>query len=247
MTANCAFIRHLLIVLALWPIAGCGGGTSLQDGSGGGGTGGGTGGGGTTGPNPPSSAYNIVTPEQRIAYYDTVLPDFSAVTSAANTGQPTPFMAPVTTGSATYDGYMRLIMGNPTVSANVIGNATLLVRFDGGAVNGTATDFLGVTLDEAFFQQVVSYDGTIGISGGGVTVGADGFADISFDVDGQLNNGVNTFAVDGTLVGGFNGDGAEGLYAIGSNTNLHGTMQVTIDGIAGPSNIGIGTVSGIRQ
>lgn len=242
--ANCAFIRGLLIILALWPIAGCGGGTSLQDGSTGGGTGGG---GGTTGPNPPSSAYNIVIPEQRNTYYNTILPDFSAVTAAATTGPATSFMAPVTTGSATYDGYMRLIMGNPTVSANVVGNATLLVRFDGGTVIGTATDFLGVTLDEALFQQVVSYDGTIGISGGGVTVGADGTADINFDVDGQLNNGVNTFAVDGTLVGGFNGDGAEGLYAIGSNSNLHGTMLVTIDGIAGPSNIGIGTVSGIRQ
>lgn len=241
--ASCAFIRGLLIISALLPIAGCGGG-SLQDGSTGGGTGGG---GGTTGSNPPSSAYHIVSPEQRVAYYNTILPDFSAVTSVATTGPATPFMAPVTTGSATYDGYMRLIMGNTTVSANVIGNATLLVRFDGGTVNGTATDFLGVTLDEALFQQVVSYDGTVAISGGGVTVGADGSADISFDINGQLNNGVNTFAVDGTLVGGFNGDGAEGLYAIGSNSNLHGTMQVTIDGIAGPGNIGIATVSGIRQ
>ena len=244
---NCAFIRGLLVMLALWPIVGCGGGTPLQGGSTGGETGGGTGGGGTPGSNPPSSAYNIVTSEQRAAYHNTILPDFSAVTSAATTGLATPFMTPVTTGSATYDGYMRLIMGNTTVSANVIGNATLLVRFDGGAVNGTATDFLGVTLDEALFQQVVSYDGTIGISGGGVTVGTDGSADVSFDVDGQLINGVNTFAVDGALVGGFNGDGADGLYAIGSNSNLHGTMQVTIDGIAGPGNIGIGTVSGIRQ
>ncbi|MDX8354586.1 hypothetical protein SLH47_19640 [Cognatiyoonia sp. IB215182] len=224
---------------------GGGGGTSSGDDGSGGDTGGG--GGGTPDPIPVVSPLNIVSEAERTAYYDTFLPDFSAVNAAATTGLPTAFDAAAVSGTVTYDGYMQLIMGNATVAANVIGDATLEVRFDGGPVTGSATGFLGVAPDEAMVRQVVAYEGTIDIFGGGVVEGDDGSTDITFEVDGQLDNGVNTFAVEGDLIGGFYGDGAEGLYAIGSNTGVHGTMTTEIDGLSGPGNVGIGTLSAIRQ
>lgn len=240
--------RFLAGLTLLGFMAACGGGGGSAE-TGGTGSGGDTGGGGDVTPDPPPapSPLNIVTPEERAAYYDTFLPTFSAVNTAATEGGATAFDAPAVMGSVTYDGYMQLIMGNATVAANVIGEAVLQVGFDGGPVVGLATGFLGVTTDEAMLRQVVKYEGTINMSGGGVTAGADGSADIAFQVDGNLDNGVNTFSVNGSLVGGFYGEGAEGLYAIGSNTGIHGSMTTTIDGIAGPGNIGVGTVSAIRQ
>lgn len=241
--------RLLVCLFGLGAVAACGGGGSPADvtpADNGDPDGGDPGGGNPSDPGPPPSPLNIVSAAERMAYYDTLLPDFAAINTMATTGSPTAFGVPAAVGSVTYDGYMQLIMGNATVSANVIGGATLQVNFDGGPVTGTATGFLGVTPDEAMVRQVVSYEGTISISGGGVTAAADGSADVSFQVNGALDNGVSTFGVDGSLVGGFYGDNAEGLYAIGSNTGVHGSMTTTIDGVAGAGNIGIGTVSAIR-
>ena len=234
-----------IFILSMAAACGGGGTPGLDDGGVAGDPGGGVPGGGTP-PDPPPSPLNIVTAAERTAYYSTLLPTFSAVNMAATSGDVTPLGATVAMGSVTYEGYMQLIMGNASVSANVIGDAALQVSFDGGPVIGAADGFLGVTPDEAMVRQVVRYDGVINISGGQVTAGADSSADINFQVDGTLNNGVNTFAVDGTLEGGFFGDEAEGLYAIGSYTGVHGSMDTTIDGVAGLGNIGIGTVSAVK-
>lgn len=235
-----------LLVSALTACGGGGSGSDDVGGTDGGGDTGGADGGAPPDPPPAPSPLNIVTPNQRAAYYDTLLPAFSDMNAAATMGGATPFAAPAVAGSVTYDGYMQLIMGNATVAANVIGEASLQVDFAGGPITGSATAFLGVTPDEAMVRQVVSYEGTIDIFGGGVTEGADGSADINFQVDGLLDNGVNTFAVDGSLIGGFNGSNAEGLYAIGSNSGVHGLMDTVIDGVAGSANVGIGTVSATR-
>ncbi|MEL6681372.1 MAG: hypothetical protein AAFQ09_01860 [Pseudomonadota bacterium] len=241
-------LRFSLTVLLVWVMAACGSGgapgsdnaPSSDDSDGGGDDG--------TPPDPPAppSPLNIVTPEQRTAYYDLLLPNFSTVNSSATTGAATPFAAPAVTGSVTYDGYMQLIMGNATIAANVIGTTSVQVSFDGGPVTGSAGNFLGVTPDEAMVRQVVAYEGTVDIFGGGVTEGQDGSTDISFQIDGALDNGVNTFAIDGTLVGGFYGSEAEGLYVIGSNTGVHGNINIAIDGASGTGTLGIGTVSAIK-
>jgi len=241
--------RLWVSMLATCLLTACGGGGGDQ-GTSGGGSGGDPDGGGTGGTPDPAkvpSPLNIVSEAERVAYYDTFLPAFSAVNDAATNGLPTAFDSATVTGTVTYDGYMQLIMGNATVAANVIGDASLEVRFDGGPITGAATGFLGVTTDEAMVRQVVAYEGTIDIFGGGVVEGDDGSTDITFEVDGALDNGVNTFAVDGDMIGGFYGDGAEGLYAIGSNTGVHGTMGTEIDGVSGAGNVGIGTISAIRQ
>lgn len=236
-----------MLLICVVAACGGGGGNPASDTGGAGDDPGDGGTGGTVDPPPIISPLNIVSEPERIAYYNTRLPDFAAVNDAATTGLPTAFDAAAVTGSVTYDGYMQLIMGNANVAANVTGDATLEVRFDGGPVTGSATGFLGVTPDEAMVRQVVAYEGTIDIFGGGTSEGSDGSTDITFEVDGTLDNGVNTFAVDGNLIGGFYGDGAEGLYAIGSNTGVHGAMTTRIDGVAGPGNVGIGTLSAIRQ
>ena len=166
---------------------------------------------------------------------------------AAVAGGSTAFANPAATGTVTYSGYMQLIMGNEIVSANVIGDVSLQVDFTDATLSGAADGFLGVTTDEAMIRQVVSYEGTIAISGGQIVEGDAGSADVSFLVNGDLDNGMTTFDIDGQLVGGINGANAEGLYAIGSNTGVHGSMDTVIDGVSGPTNIGIGTVSAVRQ
>jgi len=201
----------------------------------------------STGDPPPNTGgsdggpLNVATAAETAAYYTDLLPDVAA--GAVTGGLTELSMLPVS-GLVTYDGYMQLIMGNAVVSANVVGDASLQVNLSDQAILGQATGFLGVAKDEAGFSHVAHYGGVIQVSGGNISIEDDA---ISFDIAGELDNGLNTFGVDGTLVGGLYGADAEGLYAIGSYTRVHGDIETAIDGSAGPDNIGIAVVSTLKQ
>ena len=110
-----------------------------------------------------------------------------------------------------------------------------------------ATGFQGVTTDEYDFTQVAHYGGVVSMSHGFVDQTTGGHYAVGFGVNGVLDNGLNSFAIEGDLIGTLYGTGADGLRAIGSYTNIHGSMVVTIDGVDTPDDIGIGTISVIRQ
>ena len=191
----------------------------------------------------PPSALSIATASESAAYYNTLLPDFAFVRDAAVTNDATVFSTMPTTGTVTYAGYMNLIMGNSSVSANVIGEATIQASFAINAISGSATDFLGVATDEYDTNHVAHYAGTITIVDGDIIAGTDGTAGIDIEITGALDNGLNVFAVDGNLVGGFYGPNAEGLSVLGSNSGIHGNISTTIDGMTGT--IGIATISAV--
>lgn len=187
---------------------------------------------------------NIASGEESSAYFDDLLPDVAAVRAAAVAGGVTDLSMLPATGSVAYEGYMQLIMGNAAVSANVVGAANLQVNLANETILGQATGFLGVAKDNAGFNHVAHYGGVIQISGGDVALPDDS---VSIQINGALDNGLNNFDIDGTLIGGLYGADAEGLYAIGSNTGVHGDVETVIDGAAGPDNIGIAVVSALKQ
>lgn len=226
--------------LVLVEVSAC---SSGSGGSGNEGTGGDTGGSDPLDPVIPPSALNIANAVDSAAYYNDLLPDFSAVQTAAAAPDPTVFATMPPLGTVTYDGYMNLIMGNATVSANVIGVATLQASFGTGDITGAATDFLGVSIDENDNSHVAHYEGTVTIIDGDIFAGTDGTTDLDIQILGELDNGLNVFGIDGNLVGGFNGPNAEGLTGLGSNTGIHGNITSTIDGATGT--IGIATVSAV--
>lgn len=221
-----------------------GGGSGSSGGSGGDGTS--DGGGGTDVVTPAPILLNIVTEEERILYLGSFLSDFAMVRDTAILGGLTPFDPAPPAGAVSYDGYMQLLIGNAAVSANVIGDATLLVDLSGGPVTGSATGFLGMTLDSAMMNQVVSYEGVVAITGGGVTEGGTGGSAISFGIDGALDNGQNTFGINGTLSGYLFGAEGSGLRATGSQGGISDDIDATIDG-SGPVPVGIATVWALKE
>ena len=244
MNRRCVLLISGLTLLT----AACGqGGTSGVAGGGTGGPGPDPGGGSGTSPPVPVTALNLLSPAE-LTYYQTVFrPDFAAVSAAAIAEPQTPFGSPVVSGNVTYAGYMQLIMGNQLVSANVIGNATLQLNLSTQAISGSADGFQGATTDEYDFAQVAHYEGIITISDGAISQSADGHYAVGMGVDGVLDNGLNSFAISGDLIGSLYGAEAEGLRVIGSYTNIHGSMDVTIDGVDTPQDIGIGTISALKQ
>ena len=191
---------------------------------------------------PDPGPLNTATVTETTFYFDELLPNFAAVQTAATAGGIAD-ISTLPTGSVTYDGYMLLLMGNATVSANVIGDTSLQVNIASNAITGQATDFLGVATDNAGFNHVAHYDGSVAISNGDISIVDDTLA---FDIDGSLDNGLNTFSVEGTLVGGLYDDG-EGLNAIGSHTGVHGNVTAKIDGINTPQTIATAVVSAVKE
>ena len=191
---------------------------------------------------PDPGPLNSATATETAFYFNELLPDFAAVQTAATAGGIAD-ISTLPTGSVTYDGHMLLLMGNTTVSANVIGDTSLEVNIASNAITGQATDFLGVATDHAGFNHVAHYDGLVAISNGDISIVDDTLA---FDIDGSLDNGLNTFSVEGTLVGGLYDDG-EGLNAIGSHTGVHGNVTAKIDGINTPQTIATATVSAVKK
>lgn len=196
---------------------------------------------------PAQSLLNIVSPEQSAAYYTTLLGDFAQVVDASNDGSITAFASLPTSGSVSYSGYMQLIVGNQTVSANVIGEAELTHTLATGVMAGHADGFLGVAEDEFGFDQVAAYEGTILLANGVVADGGGGATAAAIDIAGALDNGLTTLDVTGSLVGALYGAGADGIHMIGSNTGIHGDVDVVIDGVSSSLTIAVATVSVLRD
>ncbi len=243
------WLRLLIPCMLLACFASCGGGSG-EGRTNGDGAGSGPDGGGSGSSDPPvvgTTALNVLTAAERVSYEADLLSDFAIVTDASTGGGQTVFGSQPTTGSVSYDGYMQLIMGNASVSANVIGNAMLQLDIANATLSGTASGFQGITEDEFDFPQVAHYDGVVTITDATVGASPDGHYAVGFGINGVLDNGLNSFAIDGNLIGSLYGAEAEGLYAIGSYTNIHGSMDITIDGVDTPEDIGIATVSTLKQ
>ena len=191
---------------------------------------------------PDPGPINTATATETAFYFNELLPDFAAVQTAATAGDIAD-LSTLPAGSVTYDGHMLLLMGNATVSANVIGDTSLQVNIASNVITGQATDFLGVATDNAGFDHVAHYDGLVAISNGDISIVDDTLA---FDIDGSLDNGLNTFSVEGTLIGELYNDGT-GLNAIGSQTGIHGSVTAKIDGINTPQTIATAVVSAVKE
>ncbi len=241
--------RLAIGIVFICGLSACGSGGSPTGGTGstggGGNSGSGNNGGGTIEP-PIVTDLNILTAAE-LAAYSVFLDDFAQVSADAVLGGHTDFGTQPVSGAVGYAGYMQIIMGNASVSANVIGDATMQVNLATEAITGSATGFIGVARDEFGTNRAAHYEGTVNITNGTVTDNATGMDNLGFDIGGTLDNGLNRFDVSGNLVGTLYGSNAEGLYAIGSYTGVHGDMDVTIDGLDTPNDIAIATVSALKD
>ncbi len=242
-------LRLAIATILIGGLTACGGGGSDAGNTGSNGSVGnqapGDNGGGTIDP-PVITDLNVLIAVE-LAGYNGFLDDFDQVRVAATAGAPTDFATQPATGNVTYAGYMQLIMGNATVSANVVGDATLQVSLATETVSGVADGFMGIARDELGTNRAAHYEGVVTITDGVVIDNSTGMDTLGFGIDGALDNGLNRFDVSGNLVGTLYGANADGLYAIGSNTGVHGDMDVTIDGLDTPNDIAIATVSALKD
>ena len=218
-------ILRCFALLCALSTSGCGSGEEIvTSGSGGGDGTGETGGGGTV-----TSPLNIVTAQERAEYYGSFRTAFATVRDTAQDGGLTQFSNLPDPGDSTYDGYMNLVFIT-SPGANILGEATLAVDLQTGVTSGNATGFLGVIRDDAMIDQVVSYEGNITLSGGNLTAASNGAAGFDLQIDGELDNGLHTFGVDGQLNGYLFGADADGLRVIGSSSALNDDINLIIDG-----------------
>lgn len=223
-------------------------GVDSGDGSGSGGSGDGDGGSGGDSVEPPFvSAFNVFEAAAAMEYEDNILPDIAFVVDADEVGGITQIANLPASDDLTYQGYLFLFVGNGAAAAQINGDATLTVRTLERTISGFADNFTGYTPDENNDMQLVDYDGApVTISAGTLTENGSGEAVVSLDIDGLLNNGVNSFVIDGTLEGNFFGASGEGLHAYGtSRTSGAGDMNSTIDGQ--PALFDSATLSTLRQ
>ena len=249
------FLSGFIFVLAL---TGCGsgsgtptgvpltGGGGSGDGSGSGGSGGGDGDGGDTGEPPFVSDFNVFEAAAAIEYETNVLPDITLVVDADEIGGITQIADLPPSSDLTYQGYLFLFVGNGAAAAQINGDATLTVRTLERSISGFADNFAGYAPDENNDMQLVDYDGApISISAGTLAENG-GDSVVSLDIDGVLNNGVNSFVIDGTLEGNIFGASGEGLHAYGtSRASGAGDMSSMIDGQ--PAFFDSATLSTLRQ
>ncbi len=222
-------------LVAILAISGCGGsGTNQQStaiDTGGGDTGGGDGSGGggddpdpEPEPEPEPSPFNLASADDAIAYRNVIDFIFPPLRDTMNARGLSVYDDIHTLGSMQYDGYMNLVFV-VTPAANLMGNASFSVDLDSGATLGNANGFMGVVMDDQGNEQFVDYVGDVVISGGNLD--ASGY---NLQIDGALENGVNTFGVTGQLNGRLFGPNAEALRVIGSKSFFGDDITMTVDG-----------------
>ena len=225
-----------------------GGSSGDNSGTGDAGSGGGDSGNGDGGGEAPFvSAFNVFEDAARVEYETTIAPDIANVVQTDEIGGFTQLANLPPTGDLTYAGYLNLFVGNGIAGAQINGDASLTVHILERTISGSADNFAGYMLDENNDNRLVDYDGDpVLISFGTLTEGTGGEAVIQFDINGTLNNGVNSFVIDGTMEGNIFGAGGEGLHAYGtSRTSGAGDMASTIDGQ--PAVYDSATLSALRQ
>jgi hypothetical protein len=130
-------------------------------------------------------------------------------------------------GSLDYAEYLLIFLGNNdfSVGANVTGEASLSVLLANQSISGEAASFPGKPNDENGSPQVVNYLCTIAITDGSMTQDTNGRAAIAIDIDGTLDDAVNTFVVNNTLSGLLYGANGEGLNARQTGTAMDSTIN----------------------
>lgn len=235
-------LLRLVCVVVFCLLASCGGGasgnTQQDDGSGsssgGSGSGSGSGGSGGSGgggdPDPPdTSPFYLATAAEAAAYQNLIEYTFPDLRDTMLARGLTPYDAAITYGDVTYEGYMNLVFAAAT-AANVLGDASLSVDLASGATTGEATNFMGTVLDDAGATQYVHYLGDVAISNGLLLEAADDAAYYRVEIDGTLENGVNTFGVNGQLDGYIFGDDGDALRVIGTKSFFDDDITLTVDG-----------------
>ncbi len=233
------FLAGFILISGL---SGCGGGSAATGGAttgGGGGSGDGGGDGDGDGGDPPfvtafrlldvedpNGVYTALEADRNSVFSNPVFTDaalgglssYADITAAAN--QPT-------SGTLDYAGYLLIFLGNNdfSVGANVTGEATMSVLLSNQSISGQAINFLGKPNDENGTPQVVSYLGTVDIANGSMTQDGNGRAAITLDIDGTLDDAVNTFVVNNTLSGWLYGTNGDGLNARQTGTAMDSTIN----------------------
>ena len=194
---------------------------------------------------PPVSTLFIATEAEALWYENSLRPDSKAMGPLSVAGGATSLTSLPATGQITYQGYIEILAGDGTTGANVVSPIDLSLNLAGGAMSGTADNFMGITADENLIQRTVSYQGAIVVSGGSLSSGTGGIAAVGFDIDGTLDSGLDSFGIDGSLVGGLYGADGTGLRARATSTGLDGSMVTTVNG--NPGVLGVATVSAVSQ
>lgn len=228
-------IGWFLVCVSLVFVTGCSGSSGSM--TNGGGTGGG--GGGVIDPDPdpePESEpvidpLNIVSADARADYLGPFQDAFHTVKDSARDGGLTSFVNLPSPGSSSYQGYMELSFFSMP-SASIRGTTSLTVDMQTGATAGNATGFMGSVLDSAEVMQIVSFEGDVALSGGTLGAASNGAASYSLLIDGDLDNGVQTFAINGQLKGFLYGATGEGIVVSGGSNVLKNDIATVIDGTA---------------
>ncbi len=257
----------VLFLTGFFLITGCGGGGGTttvggggssdggaSSGGGGSGDGGGDGSDGAGGDPPFVTAFRVLDVPDPDGVYATLENDRNAVFAAALgsggtsysvspfSGIPAQANAPPS-GTLDYTGYLMVLLGSNdfSVGANVTGEANLSVALSDHSISGQATNFLGKPNDENGDPQVVSYLGTVTISSGTLSSGPNDEAFVTLDIDGTIDDAVNTFVINNTLTGALYGPNGEGLSARQNGD----AMDSTING--GAASYDQATLRAVRQ
>jgi hypothetical protein len=165
----------------------------------------------------------------------------SAVAFATDQAAELPFsdVPTPTSGSLDYEGYLELNIVSAAAAADIDGIAVFSIDLSDHKISDTIDGFRGMVRDPNTNDYLVSYDGVLDIIDGGLSLGADDEAAVFMVIDGNLDNGLNLFTINGEVEGTLKGDSGGFLFARGTSSGLDGYMDVTIDAnIAAISSIG---------
>ena len=177
---------------------------------------------------------NILTNEEATVYLnERLLGDYAQVLDSIDQLDQIDFSA-APSGDLNYAGYMQVLVSNGNATGNALGEFTMTVDLGTLDVSGEANNFIGsANTGNGQSSAFVRYDGTITASNGTAVPEVTNEDLIRFDVDGTLENGVNTFGVTGNVTAGIFGDDAEGIIAFGNNSSTFpnvGQIATTVDG-----------------
>ena len=132
------------------------------------------------------------------------------------------FTAMPSTGTATYNGYTKVVVNTPTTPIELLGLAAMNANFATQTIGGNLTSFAGnyqdtTTTPVTVKSPQVSYAGSISVTNGciGTTNGCAATRPNQFVADfaGTLTGQGNTLGLNGGLTGDFKGTPIKGIQA----------------------------------
>lgn len=158
------------------------------------------------------------------AFYRTNQPLQNDMTTTLNGLSNSAFTAVQTTGTATYNGYTKVVVDTPTTPIELLGLAAMNANFTTQTISGNLTNFAGnyqdtTTTPVTLVPPAVSYAGSIAVTNGciGVTNGCTATRANQFvaDFNGTLTGQGNTLGLTGGLTGDFKGTTNAGTQTVG--------------------------------